>query len=404
MKWGRRLNFELERDKRWFILLILVISIFIGYMARMSVSVALPSISEEFGWSIQEEGTLGGLMLGIFLVSYGFSNLVFSRYIDVFGSKPLLLFSIVIWSISILIAALFPYFSVIVLSRVLLGIAQGVLFPIASKIVSNWFSPKERAKANSIFVSGGPWAVMLSPVILIPIITAQGWRTSFFFIFLIGLLLLLPVFFFVNSSPKNVRSQNIEIKDIDYLSILKERQFQILLIGYTLMSSVWWGLSLWLPTYLVESKGLELEQISYGASIPYVGAVLGMYLGSFISDKLRIRKKLIIVALSFGGLFLFILVFFGGMNIYLVLILLVLVFFSGQMAPPLYFTILQEKVTSEKMGSATGVMNGVGNGLGLIGPMSVGILVTLTGSYDIAFSALGIMLLIGGISLLWYES
>jgi len=393
----------LKRSRRWFILFIVVLAIFIGYVARMSISVALPFISREFAWDIEEQGRLGGILLGIFLIGYGFSNIVFSKYIDIYGSKLMLSFSILLWSFSLLIGAIIPNYYVILSSRFLLGLSQGVLFPIASKITSSWFSPSERAKANSIYVSGGPWAVLFTPVILTPVITRTSWEISFFLVFLMGLLLLIPVIFFITSNPKDIKIERIQKHEIGYSEILKEKQFQVLLIGYSLKSSVWWGLSLWLPTYLVEAKGLELGQISYGASLPYVGAITGMYLGSYVSDSLGKRKELILIALLSGGLFILILSLLGVMNIYLVIFLLVMVFFTGQMAPPLYFTILQGRVSSQEMGSATGLMNGIGNGFGIIGPLAVGIIVAITGSYELGFVSLGIMLVIGGSSLLLYD-
>ncbi len=394
---------RLDRSKRWFILLILVVAIFVGYVARMSISVALPFISKDFAWNIEQQGSLGGILLGIFLIGYGISNIIFSKYIDIYGSKLMLSFSILLWSFSLLLGAIIPHYYVILSSRFLLGISQGVLFPIASKITSSWFSPDERAKANSIYVSGGPWAVMFTPVILTPVMTRTSWQFSFFLVFVMGVLLLMPVLFFITSDPKDVKVEKVSKQELDYSSILKKKPFQILLVGYTLMSAVWWGLSLWLPTYLVESKGLELSQLSYGASLPYVGAITGMYLGSYMSDRLGKRKELILFALLAGGIFILLLSLIGVTNIYLIIFLLVMVFFTGQMAPPLYFTILQSKVSSQKMGSATGLMNGIGNGFGIIGPLAVGVIVALTASYDLGFVSLGIMLLIGGSSLLLYD-
>ncbi len=394
---------QLRRNKKWFILLLLLASTFIGYIARMSISVALPFISEEFAWNIQQQGTLGGVLLAIFLLGYGVSNLVFSKYIDMYGAKLMLSFSITLWSLSILIAALFPYYLVILSSRILLGISQGVLYPVASKVTSSWFSPSERAKANSIYVSGGPWGVLFAPLILTPVIMKTSWEFSFITVFLLGLSLLVPVILFITSDPKGVKEETVSTEELKYSDILKERQFQVLLVGYTLMSAVWWGMSFWLPTYLVEAKGFDLNEISYGASLPYVGAIVGMYLGSYISDRLQMRRWLILFSLSSGGVFILILSLSGVTEVYLLLLLLVLVFLTGQMAPPLYFTILQGKTMPEKIGSATGLMNGIGNGLGIIGPISVGVIAALTGSYELGFVSLGVMLLIGGASLLLYD-
>ncbi|MFO7992047.1 MAG: MFS transporter [Thermoplasmata archaeon] len=394
---------HLSKEKKWFILMILVAAIFVGYVARMSISIALPFISREFSWTGKQQGLLGGTLLGVFLLGYGASNLFLSRYIDIYGSKKMLSFSILLWSLSLLLGAIFPTYYMILFSRLILGVSQGVLFPVASKVTSGWFEPSERARANSIYMSGGPFGVMLAPLLLTPVIIDTSWQTSFYLVFALGLVVLVPVVLFITCRPKEVNRCEPSVDELRYLSMLKNKQFVIVMIGYTIMSSVWWGLTLWLPTFLVEAKGIELGQISFGASVPYVGAVAGMYIGSYISDRYGRRKYLIVVSLILGGLFLLLITLLNIQSIYLLVVLLFLVFFNGQMAPPLFFTILQDMVHKSKMGAATGLMNGVGNGVGVIGPLLVGVLIAFTGSYNLGFSALGIMLVMGGLFVTAYK-
>lgn len=82
------------------------------------------------------------------------------------------------------------------------------------------------------------------------------------------------------------------------------------------------------------------------------------------------------------------------------MIFLFLVFFSGQLAPPLFFTLLQSKVPQSFLGSATGAMNGIGNGVSVIGPTLVGFVIYLTGSYDHGLSSLAVIGVLGGFLLL----
>ncbi len=394
---------HLTKDKKWFILMILVAAIFVGYIARMSISIALPFISREFSWSGQQQGLLGGMLLGVFLLGYGVSNLFLSRYIDIYGSKKMLSFSILLWSLSLILGAVFPTYHMILFSRLILGVSQGVLFPVASKVTSGWFRPSERARANSIYMSGGPFGVMLAPLLLTPVIIDTSWQASFYLVFALGLIVLIPVILFITSHPKGVDKPEPSVDELKYFGVLRNKQFVIVIAGYTIMSSVWWGLTMWLPTFLVEAKGIELGQISFGASVPYVGAVAGMYIGSYISDRTGKRKYLIVVSLILGGLFLLLITLLDIQNIYLLVVLLFLVFFNGQMAPPLFFTILQSMVDKRKMGAATGLMNGIGNGVGVIGPLMVGVLIAFTGSYNIGFMALAVMLVIGGLLVTAYK-
>ncbi len=53
---------------------VMFISVLIGFLIRASASIALPFISVEYGWSNEQLGIYGGLILSIFLVGYGISN------------------------------------------------------------------------------------------------------------------------------------------------------------------------------------------------------------------------------------------------------------------------------------------------------------------------------------------
>ncbi len=77
------------------------------------------------------------------------------------------------------------------------------------------------------------------------------------------------------------------------------------------------------------------------------------------------------------------------------IVLLFLAFFFGQMGPPIFFTLIQDKVSQDKLGAATGVMNGVCNGFGIAGPLLVGFIVAVTTSYNKRLFALVILALLG---------
>jgi len=405
MKDGKsRINFPKKHKST--VLSILVLSIIIGYIARMGISVALPFISEDFVWTSVQQGNLGGLLLGIFLVGYGLSNLFLSPFIDTYGAKKTLVLSIIFWSLSIVFGARFGnIYWLFLVSRLLLGLAQGVLFPTASKVVTGWFSPEERARANSLWMSGAPIGLMLSPLLLTPIIVKTSWQMSFYFIALLGCVLILPVVFLISDAPENSnerKNKAIENRDVfNYKIIVKEilrnKQFQIILISFTAMLCVWWGISLWLPTYLVEAQGFSVSKMSYGASFPYIGAILGLYLGAWISDITGDRKKIIVIALISTTLMLLALVILHIQSYAISLVFLSLIFFFGNMSPGIFFAILQSRVSKQIVGSATGIMNGIGNGLGFLGPVIVGSLAALTGSYNTGLVFLGGIALVGGL-------
>ncbi|MFP4142262.1 MAG: MFS transporter [Thermoplasmata archaeon] len=399
-------SIHLSKKYRWFISAILVTVVTVSYLARMSVSVALPMISGDMGWTSAQKGSLGGVLMGIFLVGYGFSNIYFGRYVDRFGPRFLLVLSMITWSLALGMGALMGHiYWIFLFSRLLLGVGQGVVFPVASKVTGQWFSPRERGRANSIYMAGGPLGVMLAPLIMRPIIINSTWELSFYTLGLIGFALLIPVILFVTSFPSDSkkREENDESDGPDgndLLKLVKDKEFQVILAGFIAMSSLWWGVTFWVPTYLVETQGLELSQMTFWSSFVYMGAVLSLILGSWISDITGKRKLIIVTSLFSASVMI---VLFTNLNFEsrsLVMISLFLVFFTGQLAPPLFFTLLQSKVPQKFLGSATGAMNGIGNGVSVIGPILVGFVIYLTGSYDYGLSSLAVIGVLGGIILL----
>ncbi|MFW6041140.1 MAG: MFS transporter, partial [Thermoplasmatota archaeon] len=388
-------KYKLSKKYKWVISLILVLSVVIGYFGRMSVSVALPNISQDFDWSSAQEGNLGGVLMGIFLISYGFSNVFLSKYIDKYGSKIILVVSITTWSSALVIGARFGYiYWVFLLSRLLLGLGQGVLYPVASKVTAQWFPPHERGRANSFYMSGGPLGVMFAPLIMRPIIESVSWEFSFYTLAILGTALLLPVILFLGSPPfeKYDRKEERDVnKQNDMFEILKERNFQLLMVGFSTMTSIWWGLTFWIPTYLVKTQGLRLEEMAYGATFIYFGALLAMIIGSWISDITGKRRRIILFSLFATSLMILFLTNFNIGSSFVALIVLFIVFFTGQMAPPLFFTLLQSRVDNKYIGSATGVMNGIGNGISVIGPVSVGFVIALTSSYNYGMMSLAVI-------------
>jgi len=251
-----------------------------------------------------------------------------------------------------------------------------------------------------VYMSGAPIGSMLSPLLLAPIIARTSWQISFYFIALLGCILVLLISLLVWNAPNNRKcdgdkSSRYYIRDLK--QVVLNKQFQVIVVAFTALQSVWWGISLWLPTYLVKVQGLSISKMSYAASFPYIGAILGLYFGSWISNITGKRKSVIVISLISVSLMLLILTSLNIRFQVIALVLLSTIFFVGMMTPGIFFTILQSRVPKRIVGSATGIMNGIGNGLGFLGPVVVGSVVGLTGSYNAGLGFLGGIALVGGL-------
>jgi len=388
------------------IALMLFLATLIGYVARANVSVALPFIAEDYGWSSKELGELGGLFLGIFLVGYGISNVFISPLIDYFGPKRGLLVSVSLWSLFTMFTGLFgAFYSIIFLSRLALGLSQGILFPAASKVTQAWFPPSKRGRVNALYLSSGFASNIMVPVLLIPLILATGWQFMFYVVALLGFLLLIPLFLFLKDSPHEEEARErmdamqlvLRMKE-SMTEAVKVRGVLLLALCYWATNIVWWGLSLWLPTFLEEARGFLMEDLVWAVAAPYVAGIVGMYFGSLLGDRTG-RRGLITSAFAImASVFALLLSSVHG-TAGLMLALSGLWFFLGTI-PPNVFTLLQDMVPSRLIGSATGVVNGLANGLGVLGPVIIGIVVAQTGSYDLGLVIMAISLVLAALFIL----
>jgi sugar phosphate permease len=398
-----RSNGGLKRRQRN-IAIILMLSTLIGYLTRVNISVALPFIGADYGWTASEQGLYGGILLGIFLVGYGFSNIFISPLIDRIGPRRGLIVIMTVWSIITFftgIIGLILWVSIIL--RLLLGLSEGPLFPSASKVTQEWFPPRERTWVNSLYFASLYASNLLAALVLVPLILITNWRYAFFSVGLIGIVGVALIYLRLEDSPQG-RSRSIITKRGIRADLANIREsFRIKGIGYLLAADIatnlaWWGISLWLPTYMIQAKGFTTGDLFWAASIPYLGGIAGLFVGSAISTR---TGRIVGVASSFAllcGLFIFLAIQLQDKA--LVILDLSLVFFFIAIMQPNLFSLLQDVSPKSLIGGATGLLNGLSVGVGVLGPILIGLVVAITSSFEVGLLILALLQLFAGMILL----
>lgn len=159
-----------------------------GYLTRVNISVALPFISKDYGWTSHETALNGSLLLGMFLVGYGLSNIFIAPLIDKYGPRRGLMAIMLTWSVITFLTPLAGFiYWLFVISRVVLGLSEGPLFPSASKLTQAWFGPRGRTAVNSFYFSSLYLSNLLVSIALVPLIMLtsgtgrsirSGWLAS----------------------------------------------------------------------------------------------------------------------------------------------------------------------------------------------------------------------------------
>lgn len=404
---------------RWILPFVLLVTLTIAYLDRLNLAIALPKITDEFGWTVAQTGEYGGLLISIFFVGYGLTNMLLSPLAEKIGPRKSLLTIIVLFSFFTAITApLASFLTAFIAVRFLLGVGEGVHFPMMSLLTKNWFPVKERSRANGIWVSGVMFSTILAPLLLVPVIEWIGWRGMFIFLGVLGVGVSIPlVWLFVYDNPRT--HPKISAEEIGYIEsgmekdekvregtfwqeikpIARDKIYWIALMGGILNNFASYGLMMWFPLYFNKSRGVEFSSLKYAVSIPYMSAILGIICVALISDKLQRR----VLIAGIGYVITGILGYFActASSITTTIALFSVAIFFQMSYTTNEFAILQRILPKNKVATGTGFYNGlamlIGGGLG---PVVVGQVIAYTKDYTSGILTLVAFSLIAGFNML----
>ncbi|RYM01747.1 MFS transporter [Sporolactobacillus sp. THM7-7] len=395
---------ELEsapKNFRWWFAVILWLLLLISYIDRTNISIAGPFIVKD------GVATAAALALGnsLFLIMYGVSN-IFGGYLsDKYGAQKIALVALTWWSVMTLFTGFVWSSLSLVFSRVLLGLGEGMHWPLNSKWVKEWFPAHERARANMFWnfgLSMGP--IITGPLVTWMILSSGTWKTPFIVFAVLGLVVMVPLIFFV-VKDKPSESRFVSKEELAYIQsnkevdvsesatitqVLRKTDFWLLLINWSGMATIFYGILFWLPSYLIEVRHLSVNMTGFWYMLPYILMTFCIIGTSFLSDKLMKRAIFAAVGTLVAGLGLLV----GTLvdNIVLAMILISISSAMNGVILPTIWSTLQRMFPSESVGAGAGLLNGLENIISAIGTFILGV------SFTIGFPYLIIFALVGGLS------
>jgi MFS family permease len=334
-----------------------------AYLLRVFPSVLEQDLLAHFHITASAFGSLAAF----YYFAYAPMQVPVGMTVDRFGARKALMFACCVNLVGVLIFLNSDKLWAGELGRFLIGFGSAFAYVTALKLATIWLPRHFFATATGIVTGIGMLAAALTDIYLTTLLQNFGYKTSLYFCFSLGVVLLFLIFMIIRSHT-NTSSNASEKAEPESITTIKQlfsslsvlvKNPQMWLIGVIgllmyLPASVF--LDVWGISYLKTVCLLTPEQAAFGASMMFFGWIIGSPIAGALSDKLGSRKMPMIISAIFSTLLFSMILYIPTMpknTLYLAL-------FSLGMAcspHPICFTLSKENNTSKITGTSIAFTN-----------------------------------------------
>ena len=293
--------------RAWLAICIFLLSA-IAFLDRTNITIAGPQISSEFG--------LGNVRLGwvisAFLVGYAASQVLAGWVAVRLGPRRALALGVLWWAAFTLGTALVsPRMNgalwVLIAVRFALGVGEAIMYPASNQFVSQWIPARERGRVNGVIFAGVGAGGGLTPPLLAAIIAAYGWRASFWFSAVVGILGGAVWYLAARDTPeehrlvsaeelKTIRAEVVETAEakthIPWIAIVRSRTLLLLTFACFCFGYIAWIFLGWFYLYMAQAHGVDLKTSAVYTMIPFIAITVFCLAGGALGDWIASRHGL----------------------------------------------------------------------------------------------------------------
>jgi MFS family permease len=375
---------RLENDpayqtRAWTHVALVFLFMLVNFADKAVIGLSSVPIMRELGLSNTQFGELGSAFFLLFSVSGVAGGLL----ADHVRTKTLLFAMAVVWGFALLPVSLVSSFGLLLLSRIVLGAAEGPAFPVALHAVYKWFAERQRALPTSVVACGAAFGTGVIAPLITWIIVHFGWHAAFGALGVAGLAWACLWFIVAEEGPidRLAPSESDGLLRVPYRQLLLSRTaIGVFLAGF----GAYWVIALnitWLANYLIKALHLAPSSAAWIIGLP---SVMQMVLAPCLAllSQLLIRRGIssrvsrgVVGALCVvtAGLSMICMAFLpmGILKVFLI----GLSFSIGSVIFTLGSTLIGEISPASQRGAMLGATNSIHTLAGLCAPFAMGLIV-----------------------------
>lgn len=363
------------------------IVLYIGYMLlfadRTVFNISLAGIGKEFAVTPAALGAAGSA----FFLGYTLMQIPGGWLTDRFGSRKVIIVTLLLWSLLTVLTGAAWSLIVLLAIRFLFGLAEGPYPAAAMKQVATDAPKTQRAQLTAVLISSNYAGAAIAPFLIVPIIAATGWRSSFYWLGAAGIILSLiylairrPKQHHTEATKKSAQKKIIW-RDID------PRVWTFVVIGLAL-NVITKGLETWMPVYFLNARHINLKNLAWLVPLPTIAGGIAALISGYVMVTIFKRHERLMIVLASALTLACMYGLFKSASLAGVVTFQCLTYFTKSLAFTGIFSLIAQVLSERSYGSSIGIVNFGGQLGGFVGPLLIGWLVQLSGSYSTAFLGL----------------
>jgi ACS family glucarate transporter-like MFS transporter len=399
---------------RWWIAGLMWLAIAINYIDRTVLSAAAPHLITEL--DINPE--MMGFIMAAFFWSYALLQIPAGWFADRYGQKKGLGIAVAWWSIATMAMGLATGFKSLLAMRLALGIGEAAAYPSNAGITARWFPDRERATVSGLFDSASKFGGAVAMPLIVWMIAMVDWRITFLVIGAIGVFWVIAWYFIYAENPedhKKISQSEISlirdgqtqkhgdksVRPMKWYKLLRYRNIWAMCIGFFTINYTSYFFITWLPTYLVQDKGMDFLKMGMVAALPLICGMVIEVIAGWMSDRIVHKKILSLTAtrklfLTVGLLMALCIGFAPFTDSVFMTVLLLCIAKSGTtVAASQVWALPGDVAPQNSVSIVAGLQNTVSNMGGAVGPIITGAIVGATGHFTWALVFSAVLVVIG---------
>ncbi|KAL5973538.1 putative anion transporter 6 [Asimina triloba] len=306
--------------KRYVIVLLTFVCTCVCYIERVGFSIAYTVAADAVGVNQSSKG----LILSTFYYGYALSQIPGGWAAQCIGGRRILLLSFVLWSMTCALVPLDPTrVPILVIARLLVGVAQGFIFPSIHTVLAQWVPPHERSRSVSLTTSGMYLGAAAGMLMLPSLVKFKGPQSVFLAEAALGSMWSLLWFKYASDPPgldplkssaaafgesllpitklkdgkgvlQKVKVENggssIRVPKIPWMRISTSLPVWGIVVNNFTFHYALYVLMNWLPTYFEQGLQLSLQEMGFSKMLPYLNMFIFSNIGGVVADHLITKR------------------------------------------------------------------------------------------------------------------